>query len=264
MIERTYVKAKHFLTKSKLNSSLACNPYGGCEHGCLYCYANYMVPGRSDYEAWGNYVEIREYPNLDIPKNTGSKQLIFSSACDAYQPCEREIGSTRKIMEAIHESDLKIQILTKSDLVLRDLDLFKKMKSVEIGFSIALSDREAKLFEPGATLPSARIKALKELKAANLNTYVFIAPIFPYLTDVIGLVDQLKDAVDYFMFDSFNLSNPQNRLRILRLIKNHYPDLYQEYLNIFHYQDKTYYRKLKDTIISHTSRLKAKVNYIYP
>jgi len=264
MIRKTFVQAKNFLTKSKLNQGLTCNPYVGCEHGCVYCYANYMVPGRTDYDSWGSYVDIREYPNLDIPKNTGPKPLMFSSACDAYQPLEAETGSTRKIMEAIVESDLQIQILTKSELVLRDIDLFKKMKMVEVGFSIALADREASLFEPGATPPSKRIAALKELKAAGIPTYVFIAPIFPYLTEVIHLIDLLKDAVDYFMFDSFNLSHPLNRKRILGLIEKHYPKIYPEYVNIFNLKDRTFYNELKKNIMQHAEALGVKVNYLYP
>lgn len=264
MITVTRTKAKHFLTKSKLNDGLTCNPYSGCQHGCLYCYANYMVPGRSDYDAWGKAVEIREYPNLDIPRNTGAKPLIFSSATDAYQPIEATERSMRRILEAIHESDLKVKILTKGALVERDVDIFRRMRSLEVGFSLSLDDRAARIFEPGASAPSARISALRQLKTAGLKTYVFIAPIFPHLTDVFALIETLRADVDYFMFDTLNLSHPHNRQKILEAIRKHYPEHYPAYVRIFMDKDKTYYQTLKQEISGHMDAHGLDYTYIYP
>jgi DNA repair photolyase len=257
------VKASSFMTKTKLGGNdFTCNPYIGCTHGCVYCYAKTIDRNHSQ-SSWGEYVDIKEYPNTFIPKGTGSKSLFFSSMTDCYQPIEKVTESTRKILESIQDSVLHITILTKSDLILRDIEVLKKIKYLEVGFSISLSDKDATIFEKGATLPSDRIKALKILKSAGISTHVFISPIIPFICDPIEILDDVKDDVDYVMFDTLNLSNDENRTHFYDIIKHHYPDQLTKIINVMNRTDNLYYKKLKKEIETYCAKNHLLIKYIY-
>lgn len=242
-----HVPAKHFMVKSGLGD-FACNPYVGCTHGCLYCYARFMGDPDGRPEPWGTYADVKDYPDYDIPRNTGEKSLIFSSVTDAWQPLEKTVRRTREILENVYESNLRFSLLTKSALLLRDLDLLRKMKHVEAGFSIALDDETAAVVEPGSSLPSERLAALRVLKAEGIRTFVFIAPILPWVTDVFGLLEEIGDSADFVMFDRLNLKHPENRANIFRYILNRRPSLLPGYREIFEEGNSAYYDDLADQI----------------
>ncbi len=232
------------MVKTGLGSDFACNPYVGCTHGCLYCYARFIGDYAQRREPWGTYVEVKEYPNYDIPRNTGEKSVMFSSVTDPYQPIEKTERRTRAVLEAICESRLHVSFLTKSSLILRDLDLFSTMAHVTVGFSIALDDVWAGVFEPGAALPSERIRALRLLHQAGIPTFVFIAPILPGITDVFAILDAVDEWTDYVMFDRLNLKHPENKVQIFRTVAERRPELLPLYHTIFEEKDPTYYDRL--------------------
>jgi DNA repair photolyase len=252
------------MTKTGLGTDFVCNPYVGCTHGCLYCYAKFMSDYMERPEPWGAFVDIKEFPHFDIPKNTGSKSLMFCSVTDAYQPIEQKEKLTRKILENIYESRLEFHFLTKSALILRDVDLIQKMGAVEIGFSIALDDETAKIVEPGASLPSERVAALKAFHEKGIKTFVFIAPILPGITDVFGIVEKVKDYSDYIMFDSLNLKHPENRANIFKFIWKYHPDLMPLYRNTFEDQDSRFYHNLADQIREYAQKYHLDLRITYP
>jgi len=257
------VAAKKFMNRSSLNEGFTCNPYVGCQHGCVYCYARYMMSQSGQVISWGKDVLVKKFPDYAIPRNTGSASLILSTVTDCYQPLELEVLATRKVLEAIQESELKVSVITKSDLVVRDLDLFRQMKSVTVGFSIALDDQLSELIEPGASKPSARIEALKTLKENGISTYVFVAPIIPYLTDVYQIIAKTRDYADYYMFDTLNLKHPQNLRNFLAFIRARFPHLYNEYARIYLHHDRTYYQQLKLDLKAYLDAKKIPYQYIY-
>jgi len=263
MIKVKSIEAKNFLVKTGLGHDFACNPYNGCEHGCVYCYAQTMPGPQNRNEVWGTYVDIKEFPNYNIPKNTGSKSLFFSSMTDPYQPIEAQTRKTREVLESIYESNLDVSILTKSSLVTRDIDLFKQMKSIKIGFSISMNDEYAKIFEPKAAQPSERINALKTLHQAGITTYVFISPIIPFVTDVFNIIDLVKDDIDYLMFDTLNLKDPANKRRMYHLIESILPNRLDEYQKIFDSKSSRYYDDLKIKIIRYLNEFKIQCRYLY-
>lgn len=252
------------MTKTGLGADFVCNPYVGCTHACIYCYARFMGMYDPLKEPWGSYVKIKEYPNYNIPKNTGSKSLMFSSVTDPYQPTEAKELRTRMVLENTYESALQFRFLTKSSLIVRDLDLFKQMKSVEIGFSIALDDENAKIAEPGASLPSERIAALKTLHAAGIRTWVFIAPILPYVTDVFGILDLIRNDVDYVLFDSLNLKAPETKANVYQFILKRYPHLLPQYRKIYEENDRSYYRDLAKKIREYGEKYHLDLHITYP
>ena len=177
---------KSLLTKSKLPGCDYCiNPYTGCAHKCVYCYAKFMSKYCKHDEPWGEYVDVkinaREVLQRELNKRHRPQgSVLLGSVTDAYQPVESKYKLTRSLLEELSGSDLAVSILTKSDLVLRDLDLIKQRKDWSVGFSInCLDDNTARLIEPRASAESKRVVALKTMAQAGVETFVFIGPIIP-------------------------------------------------------------------------------------
>jgi len=198
--------AKSILNKSKV-FDYCLNPYTGCSHRCRYCYAALFMPRYSGQtEPWGQWVQVKiNAPDLLRRQLVRAKPgtIWIASVCDAYQPVEAKYLLTRKCLAEIRHFDFPVFIQTKSDLVLRDLDLLQDIKEAEIGFSIATdSDRVARLFEPGAPSISRRLNALEKIKQLNLRTFAFVGPILPQNPG--RLISLLGGLVDKVFIDRLN------------------------------------------------------------
>ncbi|MDD5146565.1 MAG: radical SAM protein [Candidatus Pacebacteria bacterium] len=198
--------AKEIFTRTKLEGAKwVINPYVGCGHGCLYCYAKFMAKWRpKDYGEWGSWVEMKiNGPQLVQGKRV-SGWLFMSSICDPYQPVEKDLRLTRKILENM-DKNIKLSILTKSDLILRDLDILKKFKNIEIGLTVnSFISKAKKLLEPEAPENGKRIAALERLKQESLYAYAFVSPIIPGLTDLRSVIAKTQNFVDYYWFEFLN------------------------------------------------------------
>ncbi|MEW8959668.1 MAG: radical SAM protein [Moorella sp. (in: firmicutes)] len=163
------------------------NPYTGCSHGCVYCYAACMARFRGRDERWGSFVEVKtnflEVLAGQLRRPKGGR-VMLSSVTDAYQVIERKYRLTRRCLELLSRSNLAVSILTKSDIIVDDLDLLRAMPAVSVGFTITtLDDGLARQLEPGAPPPSRRLAALKKLASSGIKTWVFVAPVIPGLND---------------------------------------------------------------------------------
>ena len=205
---------KTALCKSGLSYDYTVNPYTGCLHGCVYCYANFMRRFSGHLQdPWGTFVDVKA--NLldvlakELPKRSGGS-IWISSVCDPYEQVEAKYGLTRGAIKLISEhSKYSISILTKNSLVLRDLDLLTQMKDrVDVGFTITTFNLRAQvIFEPHASPVNDRIEAARQLNAAGIDAWIFIAPMLPYVTEI-DLEDglrKLKEAgVKKLMSDRYN------------------------------------------------------------
>lgn len=168
------------LTKSGLDDvDYALNPYRGCAHACLYCYAPDVTKCEHP-ERWGSSIEARGNISRLLKKEIariGGAVIGLATVTDPYQPVEKELGLTRSCIEVISKSRARLMLMTKSDLVLRDLDVLQKMKGVELCVTITTLDEGlAGVLEPGAPPPERRLKILREASAAGLKTGVMISP----------------------------------------------------------------------------------------
>ncbi|MCX5726585.1 MAG: radical SAM protein [Candidatus Saganbacteria bacterium] len=204
------VLAKSILTKTRIpDSDYALNPYIGCSHGCRYCYAEFIIRKfKGIKDKWGEYVDVKiNAPEL-LAKEIAHKKkgvVLLSSICDPYQPIEKKYRLTRRCLEILLEYQFPVSILTKSSLVLRDVDLFKKFKNCEVGLSVATDNEKIKkLFEPNSSAINERIEALKKLHDEGIASYVFIGPILPQ--DPENLSKMLAGKVDYVLIDRMNYS----------------------------------------------------------
>ncbi len=177
------------------------NPYRGCEFGCRYCYARYthefMELDPADFErrifakAWDPGEFRRE-----LARVPAGDWIAIGTATDAYQPAERRFGLTRRLLEVLAaERGRKISLTTKSDLAVRDIDLFQRIARgnvLHLAVSITTPDaRLARLIEPYAPLPERRFEAVRKLSRAGLSVAVLACPLLPYLTDGEAMLDRL-------------------------------------------------------------------------
>jgi DNA repair photolyase len=197
-------RAKSILSVSKIYDYVI-NPYIGCEHGCLYCYARFIKKFTGHTEPWGQFVDVKiNAPEL-LKKEILKKKragVWISGLCDPYQPLEVKYELTRQCLEILAFYDWPVSIQTRSALVLRDLDIIKKAEHIEAGFSITTADDSVrKLFEPDAPPVDERITALDELHRNGIRTYAMIAPVLPGAEN---LVSKLAGKVDHILVDRMN------------------------------------------------------------
>ena len=244
------INVKSVITKSNLpEADFVINPYIGCQHSCLYCYADFMkrFTGHAG-EDWGNFVDVKiNAPETIDPKKIPKEALLlFGSVTDPYQPIESKYKITRSCLERLLESQPNLEILTKSPLVLRDIDLLKQFKHLRVGISIGVLDEKlSRELEPYVASPKKRIETLKELNDAGIETYLFISPIFPEISDIGGLLDSVKGCVGEVMFENLNI-RANNRERIMNFIKKNKPDLEEFYLGL--QKNEPYWNGLKEKI----------------
>ena len=168
--------------RSKLCScppKLTINPYSGCDHSCVYCYASSYVPNFSECHP---KKELLQKLRTEASKLKGELVSIANSS-DPYPRMEASAGITRKCLEILTENDCRIQIITKSSIVTRDVDLLVKVPSTVALTITTDDDGKARLLEPQAPLPSERIRALKDLSREGIPVSVRIDPIIPFVND---------------------------------------------------------------------------------
>lgn len=210
MIKIREIKAKSIIAKSNLpGTEYVINPYTGCIHSCLYCYARFMKRFTGHSEPWGKFIDVKiNAPEL-IPEGTSKymgKTIYLSSVTDPYNPLEGKYRLTREILKKLIPLQPDLGIQTKSGLILRDADLLVQFKNCQAGLTIiTMDDSLRKEIEPSASPVQKRIEALKKLKEAGIETYVFIGPILPFLTDWKDIVRSTKGFTDLYMFENLNI-----------------------------------------------------------
>jgi DNA repair photolyase len=198
------IQAKNILSKSQVYD-YALNAYVGCGHNCIYCYARFMKRFTGHSEPWGEFVDAKVNASELLEKEVRKKKkgtVWISGVCDAYQPAEEKYMLTGRCIDILVENGWHLVIQTKSPLVLRDIELFRRAADAEVGFTITTADeRMRKIFEPGAPPIQKRIEALGILHDAGIRTYVMIAPILPGAD---RLADKLRGRADYALIDRYN------------------------------------------------------------
>lgn len=167
------------------------NPYLGCEHGCIYCYAPRMMHrDPSDWRVVGVKTNIVERLAKELPGIRG--RIGVGTVTDPYQYAERRFLLTRRCLDVLSKREVRVTILTKSDLVIRDTSVIRDMGADVHVCITSIDDRISKITEPGAPLPSARLEAARKLVEEGVDVNVNIAPVMSTLK---GMEQELADAV---------------------------------------------------------------------
>ena len=202
--------AKTILTRTAISSFDYCiNPYTGCGHGCRYCYASFMKRFTGHLEPWGEFVDVKVNGPLVLRRQLKRARrgvVALSTVTDPYQPLEKRYRLTRGCLEALLEHQFPVNILTRSPLCLRDLDLFREFQAIRVGFSIGTHDEGIKrVLEPHTPSIPSRIEALRRLREAGIQTYAFVGPMLPL--DPEKVVSLLCGCVSEVLIDRMNYSN---------------------------------------------------------
>jgi DNA repair photolyase len=209
----------------------AINPYVGCGHGCAYCYARFIKRFTGHEEKWGSFVDARINIAEVLEKQMKSskykgQQIYIGTVTDPYQSVEEKYELMRKILRVLSKSDIQLSILTKSDLVLRDLDLLKKFKKIDVNFTInSLDEKWVSLVEPNSSKVLRRLEAVKKLTSEGIQVYAMMGPYWPFFTDAESLFKEFKKAgVNQIFSESFNITGG-NFTEVEEILKKNYPDI---------------------------------------
>ena len=264
------------LSKSRLPYSLDLNIYRGCSHKCSYCYALYSNTylGSTDFfnEIFvkNNILEVLE---KELRKKKDDKIINMGSVTDSYQPLEEKYGLMREVLKLMIKYNQPIIISTKSDLILRDIDLIEKLSRktyVNIASTITVMDeRIRKLIEPHSKSSIERFKMLKEIKKTKANTAVHMMPIIPYITDSIENIDKIfylgkQINIDYILTGPLNLRG-QTRSYFLNFIKKNFSEEYKKIEKLYESSsilNKEYLTNLNRKIYSIRKKYNISSNYM--
>jgi len=251
------VYCKNALSRSKISGmDYALNPYIGCEHGCVYCYAEFMKKYTNHKEEWGEFVDAKinivDRLRQQI-KRTKPGTIMIGTVTDAYQPIEEKYQLTRRCLEILADFDFPIHIQTKSDLVLRDVDILKWIKNKEVGFTITCIDPKIEeLFEPKASKLEKRFEALRRLKENNIPVFVFFGPILPFFSDnkesIESLLERLKNlGIGEIYFDKMNYVGAKWR-KIRTFLEVNFPYALNYYKSVAN-DGKSYSDRLRTVLV---------------
>jgi DNA repair photolyase len=187
--------------------SVSLNPYRGCEHGCIYCFArpthSYLglSPGMEFESKIFAKVNAPEMLRRELAKPSYEPQSIALGVnTDAYQPCEREYKLTRRILEVLQECQHPVGLITKSSLIERDIDILAPMaakRQAAVAITLTTLDPAiARTLEPRAAAPARRLRTIRTLTDAGIPVAVSIAPIIPFITepDIERIMEAVKEA----------------------------------------------------------------------
>lgn len=245
----SHTTAKSVLVRSTLPASdYVANPYTGCPHKCRYCYAEFMKRRTGHTEDWGGFIDIKSYESMKLPRNLAGKTILLSSVTDPYNPYEMKYHKSREVLELIADTGAHIEILSKSDLMLRDLDLLKKIPDLAVGISLnTLDDSFRRDMEPCAPSVQRRLNALEALHTEGIRTYTFISPIFPHIIDIHALMERVSPNSDMICFEDLNLRG-KAKAGILQYIGETYPQYLESYQKIYLKNDRSYWQALEEEI----------------
>ena len=238
------IKVKSIITKTDIPvCDYAVNPYVGCTHGCKYCYASFMKRFTNHPEEWGTFLDVKYWPEIKRPEKYAGKELFFGTVTDPYNPQEETYCRTRSLLEQLRGSGVRLSIQTKSDLVLRDLDLIRSFPDVRVGFSINTLDEAFKEDMDNAVSIERRLAAMKTLHDAGVRTTCFISPIFPGITDVHAIIDRVKGQCNLVWLENLNLRGNYKGV-ILQYIREKYQQLIPLYEEIYSHGSRFYWEML--------------------
>lgn len=245
-VKTSFTEVKTVLTKSNLPiAGYSVNPYTGCTHGCRYCYASFMKRFTGHDEPWGTFLDVKIWNPIANPQKYRGQTVIVGSVTDAYIPEEQEFCRTRAFLEQMQKSGINLIITTKSDLVLRDLDLIRTFPSPLISWSVNTLDEHFKDDMDKAVSIERRIAAMRKCHEEGIRTTCFISPIFPEITDVFAIIERIKDFCDYIWLENLNLRG-NFKAEIMRYIEEKYPALVPLYREIYNKNDMTYWQILDE------------------
>ena len=224
------------------------DPYVGCEHHCHYCYAQNQ-PGldwENEIGICSNIKELAEELSLLTPQT-----IYIGMKTDPYQPLEKEYKQTREALKLLKERGFSVCILTKSNLVIRDIDLLSGMAGASVGISVAFQDDDSRSLFEANTLPNSdRIQAIAELKKNGIETYALICPVMPYITEVEALIAETRPVADTIWIYPLEMKYEEdtNWKKIEPILQQHFPGIIKRFREIVFSSGHAYWQELRQQL----------------
>jgi DNA repair photolyase len=287
------IQVKSILNKHKRRDDwflddYSVNPYEGCSFNCIYCYIRGSKYGESMAKTLSVKVNSPELLEKELSRRARKGEygiIALSSSTEPYMPIEEKLKLTRKLLEIILKYKFPIHVLTKSKLVLRDLDLLKEIDKnavlpsdlkpklkhgAIISFSVStLDEKLAKVLEPGAPAPKERLETMKKCREEGFLTGVCYIPVLPLISDTEERLDEMikvaKDhGADYVLVGALTLfgNGPADcRTLYYKFLERYFPELVPKYKSLFKNSlqpTKEYQKELQEMSIRICSRYKIK------
>jgi DNA repair photolyase len=251
-VEAKSILRKHKKIDSWFLSHYGMNLYRGCTHNCVYCDGRsegYYVEGEfgKDVAVKVNAVDILRRELDPKRKRIPFKRsfiMVGGGVSDSYQPLEKKYELTRRALEVVHDYNFPVQMLTKSTLIERDIDILKEINErsraiVSFSFS-SVDDNISAVFEPGVPPPSARLETIKRFKDAGIACGMFLLPVIPFVTDTPELIEQAaakakEVGMDFIIFGGMTLKEGRQKDYFIDATKERYPGLAASYRKIYSY-----------------------------
>lgn len=246
------------------------NPYRGCQHGCAFCYARatHSFLGVEADDTFQNRIFMKTDGHATLRKQLekmarsrkglqGVGRIAIGTATDPYQQAEGSAGLTRACLEVLADYPLPVSITTRSPLILRDLDLLRRMPDVSVNMSVGTLRTDVwRSFEPSTPSPRKRLETVRLLGEAGIRTSVFIAPILPYISDDTTDLDILIEAIAAsrpasVMHSMLRLSTQEVKVWFFRTLHERYPHLTETYADLYRgtaYAPDGYRAEVKRTV----------------
>jgi len=278
MVNEIWVKSilnKHKKRDDWFLDDYSVNPYSGCSFNCIYCYIRGSKYGENLARTLSVKVNAPELLEKQLKRRAKKGEygiILLSSSTEAYLPIEEKLKLTRRLLEIILKYKFPVHVLTKSKLILRDLDLLKEIdkiailpddlkpklkRGVIISFSIStLDDKLAKILEPGAPTPKERLETMKKCKEEGFLAGVDYIPVLPFLSDaeeqLDGMIKTAKEyEADFVLVGALTLfgNNPADcKMLYYKFLEKYYPELvpkYKSLFRIFFQPSKEYQKELE-------------------
>jgi len=231
-------KCKTILNRTSI-SDYSLNCYTGCAHACIYCYARFMQRFHPHPEPWGEFVDVKANAVEALERQLRRARpgnVFMSSACDGWQPVEAKRKLTRRCCKLLVEHGFQVNALTKSALVLRDLDIFTG-SSARIGVTVTtLDQRLRRLWEPRSSSVEERFRVIEEAHRAGLKTAIMFGPLLPFLSDSQASIDAMFQRAAELEIDTIwvDALNPRPRVwpSVSGLLSDRFPRLREGYRRI--------------------------------
>lgn len=242
-----FIKAKTILSSVKQSPEnifglkYNMNLYRGCQHSCIYCDSRsncYQLGELSDIRIKGNALELLE---KELKSKRIKSVIGFGSMNDPYMPVEKETELTRNALKLILKYKYPVHIITKSDLVLRDIDILKEISKIYVAISFTITttdDNLSKIIEPNAPLSSLRFEAINQLSAAGIYTGIMLMPVLPFITDKKDNIESIvkkgkQNGASYILaFMGMTLREGQ-REYFYKQLDIHFPGLKEKYIHAY-------------------------------
>ncbi len=225
-------------------------PYIGCEHNCHYCYVLNLA--ETD---WTKEILIHKdiTSQLDEELEGIAPQTVYMGYfTDPYQPTEANLKQTRKVLELLLEKGFSASILTKSNLVERDIDLLQQMENASVSVSVAFNDNCFRQKFEGNTIDTElRVQALEKLKNAGVKTSALICPVIPFITDVISLIDMLQLFANTIWIYGLSILDrtEKNWQNVQRILNDEFPKKADQIEEIIFKKDHEYWKELRKDLV---------------